>query len=322
MRREDGPETASLDPEARARLVAEAAVWMARLKTDNRLEATEAGFKAWLMSAPEAQSLFDEATDVWEKLPVAARASRPMRRGALVRRGVVAAMAASVCLAFGFGAYSIITRPVVYETQKGEQRVVTLADASQITLNTDTRLSVRYTGGARGIVMQRGEAIFSVAHDAARPFTVDAKGQRVTALGTRFVVRNEPTVVEVTLLTGKVDVRAISDEAQTHKSIVLTSGDRVMIRDGMDAVTDRPVPQVVTAWQRQEIVFTDSTLSEAVRELNRYSRIQLIVSDPRVAGLKVAGVFQTGNPAAFAQSMARIYGLKLRYSPDVIELSR
>ena len=50
---------------------AEAAVWMARLKSDNRLPETEAAFRRWLEVTPDAQYLFDEATDVWEMLPSA-----------------------------------------------------------------------------------------------------------------------------------------------------------------------------------------------------------------------------------------------------------
>lgn len=302
---------------------AEAAVWMARLKSDSRLPETEAAFRRWLEVTPDAQYLFDEATDVWEMLPsaVPTRRARPVSPAISRRMALVGAMAAAIVVAVGGGIYAVNLRPVVYETQKGEQRSLSLADTSKVTLNTDTKLSVRYSHNRRYVQLERGEAVFQVAHDPSRPFVVETRNQRVTALGTVFLVRSDPSEMQVALFSGKVELRA-KQEVSAAIGMILKPGERATVRDGMTPVVDRPASDVITAWQRQEVVFSGVTLAEAVNELNRYSRLQIVVADSGVASLKVAGVFQTGNSEAFARSMARIHGLKVRQSENVIELTR
>src|SRR3546814_1997107 len=48
--------------------------------------------------------------------------------------------------------------------------------------------------------------MFDVAHDASRPFVVDAGVGTVTALGTRFQVQRNEDRVSVTLLEGAVGI--------------------------------------------------------------------------------------------------------------------
>ncbi len=52
----------------------------------------------------------------------------------------------------------------------------------------------------------RGEALFTVVHEANRPFEVVAGGERIRDLGTRFNVYAEPGRVVVAVLEGQVDV--------------------------------------------------------------------------------------------------------------------
>lgn len=302
---------------------AEAAVWMARLKSDQRLPETESAFRHWLATTPNAQGLFDEATEVWEMIPSAVQVrSAPAFYQSMPRRVAVVVAIAAVFVLVVFGGFFVTNaRPIVYETQTGEQRTLALADGSKVTLNTDTRLSVTYSRNRRYIQFNHGEAIFQVAHDTTRPFVVETGTQRVTALGTVFLVRSDPSAMQVALFSGKVELLS-KDNAATPSGMILKPGERATVRVGLSPIVDRPSSEVITAWQRQEIVFSDVTLSEAINELNRYSRLQIFVADSGIASLKVAGVFQTGDSEAFAKNIARIYGLKIRRSENVIELTR
>src|SRR3546814_10885657 len=96
----------------------------------------------------------------------------------------------------------------LYATDLGEQRTERLPDGTRIILNTQTAVAVRYSRQRREIALQHGEAMFEVAHDAARPFVVATGDGSVTALGTRFQVRNEGAGAIVTLLEGSVEVRS------------------------------------------------------------------------------------------------------------------
>lgn len=129
------------------------------------------------------------------------RVQRVTRRRWLAGGG---AIAASLAVA---GVYLGSERPVGYATRKGEKRVVSLDDGSVITLNTSTRLQVRYTKGRRQIHLTEGEALFDVAKDHRRPFVVTARNADVQAVGTSFTVSNVSNApVEVLVREGIVDV--------------------------------------------------------------------------------------------------------------------
>src|SRR5690606_33902749 len=96
--------------------------------------------------------------------------------------------------------------PLVHETRVGERRALTLADGSEVILNTDTLIEVAFDAGARDLSLHRGEAYFSVASDAARPFRVHAGGAIVEAVGTAFTVqRTLNEELEVTVTEGEVN---------------------------------------------------------------------------------------------------------------------
>src|SRR5262249_41966887 len=58
----------------------------------------------------------------------------------------------------------------------------------------------------RAVRVTRGEALFDVAHDTARPFVVEARGMSARAVGTRFAVRGDANGPgEVFVQEGRVD---------------------------------------------------------------------------------------------------------------------
>jgi transmembrane sensor len=77
----------------------------------------------------------------------------------------------------------------------------------------------------------------------------------------------------------------------------------------------------VTAWERGQVTFDDTSLADAVDELNRYSRVRIVFADTAIAAIRVSGVFSTGDSASFAQAVARAYNLKVAEASDQITLA-
>src|SRR3954470_6159342 len=95
-----------------------------------------------------------------------------------------------------------------YETRIGETRIVPLDDGSVVTLNTDSKIEVEYTEERRGITLVKGEALFDVAKNKARPFIVDAGGATVRAVGTSFSVTFLPNrPIQVLVREGEVEFK-------------------------------------------------------------------------------------------------------------------
>lgn len=71
-----------------------------------------------------------------------------------------------------------------------ERRPLRLDDGSQLALNADTALDIRFDSKQRLIQVYRGEMLVNTAQDSTqRPFIVQTGEGRARALGTRFSVR-------------------------------------------------------------------------------------------------------------------------------------
>lgn len=224
-----------------------------------------------------------------------------------------------ILLVFGVGAWGLnhFWLNPSYATRIGEQRLVRLEDGSRITLNSNTLIRVDCCDIERRVRLERGEAYFEVARDAARPFIVVAGDHQVTALGTAFVVRHDGTRTAVTLVEGKVAVSARSPEETTtatksHDSpreSVLLPGQRLTFSGGAAPRLDEPRLEAVTAWRRGEVMLDRTTLADAVAEMNRYDERMLVIDDPGVAALRISGIYHAGDSEEFAETVARLYGL-------------
>lgn len=314
-------------------LDAQAAAWLARLHADHQDAGLLPALEAWIAETPEHAAAFERANAVWAILPRAAthgddeigRHTAPARS---TRRGLKrpAAMAIAACLALfaGLGVlWWSLADAGAYATRVGEQRVATLQDGSRIALNTDTQVDVRFDAGRRRIELDRGEAMFEVAHDAERPFIVIAGDTRVVALGTVFTVRRTRDEVVVTLIKGRVAVthQGARDTPAANAVVTLRPGEKLTESvNGPSRIEPESIERA-TAWRRGQTVFQDTPLGLAVAELNRYGGPPIVVDDPRLAALPISGVFAS-NATDFAEAAAALHGLRLEKRGKSLHIQR
>ncbi|MDY6924107.1 MAG: FecR family protein [Pseudomonadota bacterium] len=301
-------------------------MWLARLHGDPE-EAVRPALDAWLAADPSHAEAFERASETWAILPRAARYRQDeVRPRALVARPRMypAAIAACLFAVVGLGAvWWSLADAGAYATAPGEQKVATLADGSRIALNTDTQVDVRFNDDRRQIDLDRGEAMFEVAHDAERPFVVLAGDTRIQAIGTVFTVRRTRDDVVVTLIKGKV---AVSHDrprrgGAAEAPLILRPGEKLTEPlDGPRRIEPQSV-EIATAWRRGQTVFNETPLGSAVTELNRYGGPRIVVDDPRVAALPVSGVFATNAPD-FAEAAATLHGLRIEKEGDTLHIRR
>jgi transmembrane sensor len=204
----------------------------------------------------------------------------------------------------------------VYRTAVGERRSITLPDGSRLDLDTDTRLSVRLTDKLRAVSLQRGQALFDVAHDAKRPFRVTADTAQIDDLGTRFDVRRDPDGVRVTLIAGSASVSTLGAE---RAGLTLTPGQQVTA--GRLISTPRLVDAAAaTSWTGGHLIFDDTPLASAVMEVNRYAKIKVGLSDQSLETMRVSGVFDTTDTEAFVKGVCQLLNLKASAAGGLILL--
>ena len=212
----------------------------------------------------------------------------------------------------------------VFETSVGERSVITLADGSIVSINTNSLVEVSFSASERLVKLLRGQAYFEVAEDVYRPFVVQAGDQRVVALGTAFDVRfYRKDRVEITLVEGRVEVNDVSRARGTFPRkggqapvdpIALTPGHRLIARaaSAPEVVVTDTVEE--TSWRSGQLLFRERPLASAVEEINRYSLQKLVLADdPRVRALAVSGVFNSGGRASsFVNALQELYPLHAR----------
>jgi transmembrane sensor len=223
--------------------------------------------------------------------------------------GGIAAVCAVACVLFLLE--PLLTRSVI-ETGVGETRTLTLDDGSRVVLDTRSRVHVAFTTAAREVQLLDGRAHFEVAQNANRPFRVRTKSAEVVAVGTMFDVLSLAGSTRVTLIEGRVNVRTIPDtphEESTTRSLL--PGQQLGIAGDGRLLDEKTVEvETATAWERGTVVLDDVPVSEALADMNRYSRTQIVIEAAAVQSQRISGVFRAGDVETEAIALERYFGLE------------
>lgn len=307
---------------------ARAAAWVAR-EDRGPLRADEAAARdAWLQADPRHLGAYARARAVFVRLERAqalgpgfgvrgAGASRAWLRR---RLPWTAALAAGVGVLVLAGAL-LVQAPSRHATALGEVLRVPLPDGSSLVLNSASEVKVDFNGQRREVRLVKGEALFEVASDPLRPFSVIAGETRVTAVGTAFSVhRSRDGDLEVIVREGIVDV-----DGGGPQPVRVTANFKASARPGIDIrIQPLQVEQAgrELAWSDGMLAFEGDTLAEAAAQFARYNSVRILVDDPEVAQRRVAGLYSATDPDGFAAAVAASLGLRVERTERGIHLEK
>lgn len=189
-----------------------------------------------------------------------------------------------------------------YSTRIGEMAEFALPDGSSIALNTGSEVRVDFSTGMRELILVRGEAMFTVAKDADRPFTVSSGRYRVVALGTVFAVRRTGEEAQVTLIEGRVRVER-DDPSSPPVSAKLVAGEQLRILANRSFTISRAEVARATSWRDGRLVFDQTPLREVLEEFNRYSNEKHVLRDEGLGDFLVNGTFRIKSSEHFAATL-------------------
>lgn len=179
---------------------------------------------------------------------------------------------------------SVMALAADYHTGVGQQTNMTLADGSQIWLNTATAINVDYTTQHRRIQLLHGEIYIETAKDLSRSFVVETSHGRLTALGTQFNVMSQQEHIELAVYEGAVAIQTNNTQQAELRAGETIRFNTNQIMAKQHAITARQ------AWRQGLLVAEDMTLEDLIAELNRYQYGYINISED-VAQLKVYGSF-------------------------------
>lgn len=300
-------------------LVEQAMDWLLRLR--ERDQTNSAAFERWQDEHPahgfavaEARALYAAMATPAKKAarhyhrPTSFRArSRGWAKRAFTRRRAGIAIAACLALFLAMPIARVVSdwsADAVAGT--GKSKVVTLADGSRITLNTDTAMDFDVNDRRRHAVLRRGEAWFEIASDRSRPFTVAAGDARVQVVGTKFNVRMDDDQVLVSVTEGRV-----------RTASALHPGTPALLGPGQQALVDHGLvqrqgfdPFEVTAWRKGQIVAYRTPLRTVVRELNRYRPAPIYIVNGALVDNQVTGIFKVDRSDDTIKTLERTLGIE------------
>jgi transmembrane sensor len=316
---------AQLNKIAPRRIRVQAALWVTELHGPDRNAALEEKVRRWIAEDPRHAAAFELATEAWQRsgdLPAyLLKRRRPLASGKALA-GMAVLCTAIIIIVYFLRDDTLVTGP-------GEQRTVELSDGTQVSLNANSRVVVQYDDRVRKLKLTSGEVLFNVIKHQPRPFVVVIGNQKVIAAGTSFVVRREDPIgsaFAVTLVEGRVVIEPISwPDVLPSKPVMglklLRPGERLRIADDATERRDSPSIERMTAWQRGQLIFEDTSLSEAAAEFNRYGSHKITIDGPNTEKLRVGGVFRIGDPESFAQAMVNAYHLRIINRGNTIVLT-
>jgi transmembrane sensor len=292
------------------RIEDEASTWAARLRSGAMTDADRAALATWLDRDPDHREVLARYRELSAQLDVgyggaAVAAELAAQRRQWRRVTVITAAAAAVAiLAFWWGG-----RPRGFETNMAERHLAALADGSRVELNARTALAVAFTKSERHVTLARGEALFNVAKDPARPFVIATPAGTVRVTGTMFNVRTAGAArVEVTVLEGTVRVQA----ARTAREEALTPGRQAMLEPKQ--VTTRTLPEAavqnVAAWRQGQAAFDDTPLADALARFAAY-HARTVTVEPAAADLRLGGRYALDDLDGFLSELQRVLPVRV-----------
>ncbi len=209
---------------------------------------------------------------------------RARRRPARSRFGLfagwatVAACAAAALLIWnarapapsGTGGGSLASQEFI--TAPGETAMVRLGDGSVIRLGPGSRVR-NVDGSARAVVLE-GEAFFSIASNPAQPFRVTTAAGTARVLGTRFHLVAQLDELRLVVVEGTVALGTATEEVQVG------AGQAASIIEGRPGpVTEAPPIEEAAAWLEGFVIFQDTPLALALREVEQRYGAEVAVED-------------------------------------------
>lgn len=309
-----------------------AAEWIERRFFGAWSETEQKELDAWLAQSLAHRIAFVRINSGWQRTERLAVLQSPMRDApvrAVSREPWLKFFrlaAAAIVIAATSGAVTFVmsrSSENTYATHIGEREVLSLADGSEIELNTNTVLRTAVTPSRRTVWLERGEAFFRVKHDASHPFVVMVGGRRITDLGTKFSIRSDSGRLQVAVVEGVVQY---DDPTQQHTaaSRILRQGDVVVATNASTSVLRRSPHELADelGWRRGVLIFDRTPLSEAAEEINRYNHKKLVIADPVAARMKIGGTFPKNNVNAITAAARELFGLHVEDRGDQIVITR
>jgi transmembrane sensor len=232
-------------------------------------------------------------------LPQPANDITPPRRP-VWRWAAGGAIAAALVATVSIG---MMNRADIYSvtTRAGETRHIALDDGTTIDLNGDTQLRLD-RNDVRFAALDRGEAAFTVRHDASDPFRVSVGDAVFEDAGTIFNIVHTDKATRIGVSEGKV---IYNPQAE---AIALPAG-RALADDAEGLRVMDVAPAAVASWREGRLVYNNAPIRDIGQDIGRSLGIR-VTTTASAQAMRFTGTIELDkNPARFFSGAAPLMGL-------------
>lgn len=211
-------------------------------------------------------------------------------------------------------------------TNAGEKTRITLADGSQIWINSCTKLKypTSLTGSKVDLFLD-GEAYFDLKKIPNRKIIVHTSRLNINVIGTAFNLRSysDDNIIETTLVRGKISITHTSEQNNASKEVVLKPNqsaiyfknsntlkvpvlaehriqnsetqeglEQLAIKNQSNVIVEESIntePQI--SWIEGKFVFRKETFENLAKRLERHYNVKITITDSKLKKSKFSGTF-------------------------------
>ena len=169
----------------------------------------------------------------------------------------------------------------------GKRSKIVLADSSVIWLNSGSRFiyPVQFSEEKREVFLE-GEALFEVAHNSHKPFSVVTNNIEVKVLGTVFNVTAYPDdkFTNTVLERGSVEIEYPGQSILKHSTLKITPGTSAIYNPEEKTISQQQVEtKYYTSWREGILLYQHQSLAEIVKKLSRCYNVEISTDNVELA---------------------------------------
>ncbi|MEQ9303648.1 MAG: FecR domain-containing protein [Marinoscillum sp.] len=214
----------------------------------------------------------------------------------------------------------IILRQEPAQTQLSAQKIteIDLTDGSVVTLNAGSELTYPETfeSGERRVRLI-GEAFFDISPNPDKPFVIQADAVTVVVLGTSFNVLQTDELVEVSVVTGRVEVQT------AYGTEIITAGEQVTVdliqQTAQAGQTSNSGAEQY--WKSRKLMFDSSDMLQVIADLEKVYGVDIEVSTEEILRCKLNATFEEQSIEEVLEIIALTQELKLSQENGIFYLT-
>ncbi len=228
------------------------------------------------------------------------------------------------------------SRIEVTENTGNEKLVLRLSDGSEVRLSPGgkIRYEKEFKGDKRDVFLE-GEALFDVAKDKRRPFSVISNGIKTTALGTQFYVSNvNKGQQRIRLIEGKVVIDA-EQKIPAINRVYLVAGQECLLSIGDRSAlvkNTNPVSQMKSASSRStnpqplpmvSLSFAQSPITRVLQSLSQHYNTKIIFNESDLSGVYFTGrILEKDSLERAIEMVCEMNTLRFKIEPELVRIEK